>query len=271
MTNGLPEATTEAVLDRMGLDERPAPDRAGLDAIYAAWCERVPFDNLIKRIHLAGGSTAPIPNGQAEPFWNLYLRHGAGGTCWPSSNALHALLVSLGFSTRRGSAAMYDDRTGPIHTHGTEIVTLDGDDYWVDSSMLTRVALPLRRGADTQIPREFERVRAEPVEDLWRVWWQDTVHGTPIGCLLLADDVDEAHYLARYEASRAASPFNEYVCATRVTPTSKVMIAKDIRYERDADGLQQRELGDDRVKILVEEFGYSEEIVTKLPPDSLAT
>jgi N-hydroxyarylamine O-acetyltransferase len=267
----LPDPTVDAVLDRMGLGERPAPDKDGLDTVYAAWCERVPFDNLIKRIHLAGGSTEPLPNGQAAAFWNLYLRHGTGGTCWPSSNALHALLVSLGFTTRRGSAAMYDDRTGPIHTHGTEIVTVDGFDYWVDSSMLTRVPLPLRRGADTQIPRDFERVRAEPIDDLWRIWWQDNIHDTPIGCLLLADDVDEAHYLARYEASRERSPFNDSVCVTRVTPTSRVTIAKGMRYERDTDGLQQRELGDDRVKILVEEFGYSEEIVTKLPPDSLGS
>jgi hypothetical protein len=90
------------------------------------------------------------------------------------------------------------------------------------------------------------------------------------GCLLLADDVDEAHYFARYEASRERSPFNESVCATRVTPTSKVTIANGIRYERDAEGVTSRELGGERTKILVEEFGYSEEIVTKLPPDSLA-
>ena len=32
---------------------------------------------------------------------------------------------------------MRDDRSGPVHSHGTVIVRIDGIDYWVDSSMLT--------------------------------------------------------------------------------------------------------------------------------------
>ena len=127
----------DSVLDRLGFRERPAADRAGLDAVYLAWCRNVPFDNLVKRIHLAAGSAAPIPNGEPTAFLESWLRDGTGGTCWPSSGGLHALLSGVGFDARRGSAAMFDNLSGPVHTHGTVIVRLDGVDHWVDSSMLT--------------------------------------------------------------------------------------------------------------------------------------
>ena len=52
---------TEAVLAKLGFPDRPAPDRAGLDAVYAAWCRKVPFDNLVKRIHLVSGSSDSVP------------------------------------------------------------------------------------------------------------------------------------------------------------------------------------------------------------------
>jgi N-hydroxyarylamine O-acetyltransferase len=264
----LPEATTEAVLTKLGLDHRPDADAAGLATVYAAWCERVPFDNLVKRIHLVTGSLEPFPNGTAEAFFALYRKHGTGGTCWPSSNALHALLVSLGFETRRASGAMRDDRYGPIHTHATEIVTLDSHEYWVDTSMLTHVPLPLRQGTVTQIERDHDPVRAEPVGDLWRVWWELPSNGEPIACLLLDDSVGEPHYLARYEASRELSGFNDAIYATRVTASGKVNISKGVLYERTAAGITQRDMGDDRTDILVEEFGYSPEIIARLPPDS---
>ena len=43
---------------------------------------------------------------------------------------------------------MYDNLSGPIHTHGTVIVRVDGVDYWVDTSMLTDV-FPLVPGEET--------------------------------------------------------------------------------------------------------------------------
>jgi N-hydroxyarylamine O-acetyltransferase len=260
--------TRDQVLERLGFSDVPAADAEGLHEIYAAWCARVPFDNLVKRIHLVSGDPAPIPNGPPGAFFDSYLRYCTGGTCWPSSGGLHALLVSVGFDARRGSGAMRDDISGPVHSHGTVLVRIDAHDFWVDSSMLTRVPLPLRPGADTQIPRTFEAVRAEPVDRYWRVWWDHPFLPEPLGCLLLDDDVSEAHYLARYEASREVSPFNTVVYTTRVTPEGKVTVAFGQRFEKTAAGTTTVPLDPEtRTKVLVEEFGYSEEIVTALPPD----
>jgi len=256
----------DAAMQRLGLAQQPAPDRAGLDALYLAWCRAVPFDNLVKRIHLVRGSAAPFPNGDPEWFLRAFVRDGTGGTCWPSAGGLHALLTALGFDARRGSGAMYDDRTGPIHTHGTVIVRIDGVDHWVDSSMLTNGPLPLVRGAETQRPDPVSPVRAEAVGDLWRIWWTGAADAADIGCLLLDDDVTADHFLVRYEASRGMSPFNTRVYATRNTAESRVTIGGTTRYERTADGITSTDLAD-RDRVLIEEFGYSEAIVEQLPPD----
>jgi N-hydroxyarylamine O-acetyltransferase len=258
---------TEAVLTKLGCPERPDPDRAGLDRLYGAWCRRVPFDNLVKRIHLVSGSSDPFPNGEPAPFFESWLAYGTGGTCWPGSAALHALLVTLGFDARRGSAAMFDNLSGPIHTHGTVLVRIDGTDHWVDSSMLTDTALPLVPHEPTRHDDPLSPVWAEPVDDLWRVWWTSAANGEEIGCLLLDDDVTSEHYLARYEASRDMSPFNTAVYANRNTDGARMTVANGQRFERRAGGITSAPLGDDRGRVLVEEFGYSDAIVARLPAD----
>ena len=263
----------EGVLNRLGLGHRPAPDADGLARVYRAWCRSVSFDNVVKRIHLASGDPAPLPNGPPEAFFGTYLRHGTGGTCWPSSAGLYALLAGLGFDVRRGSAAMRDDVVGPIHTHGTLLVRLadvddGGADHWVDTSMLTDRVLPLSPGEETAREDPLHPFRAEPVGPMWRIWWAHPFLPERVGCLLLADDVTAEHYQDRYEWSRGSSPFNAALYATRNTPAARITVAFGQRFERTVDGTTNRVLGDgERERILIEEFGYSEEIVAALPAD----
>ena len=167
---------------------------------------------------------------------------------------------------------MFDNLSGPIHTHGTTIVRVDGIDHWVDSSMLTNVALPL-------IPREATRhddpvspVWSEPVDDLWRVWWTSAGRTARRSAASSSTTTSTAeHYLARYEASRGMSPFN----------TAALRDAQHRRRARSASrsasasnaapsGITSAPLGDDRDRVLIEEFGYSEAIVARLPADDPA-
>lgn len=257
--------TTDAVLSRFGFGHRPGATLEGLSQVYLAWCRNVPFDNLRKRIHLAADDPSPLPGGTPEDFFAAYLRHGTGGTCWPSSGALHALLVALGFDARRGSAAMRDDLVGPVHSHGTVIVRVDGAEYWVDSSMLSNAPLPLRVGEETSLDDPIRPMRAEPVEGRWRVWWKSAALDAEIGCLLLDDDTSLEHYLTRYEASRTVSPFNADTYATRNFDGRAVTVAMGRRFELTAGGVVSDEPPDGIAAYLVEDFGYSEEIVAALP------
>ena len=265
--SSLKPETVEAVLEQLGLSAPPEPTSDGLARLYLAWCHNVPFDNLRKRIHLAASDPSPLPGGEPEEFFSAYLRHGTGGTCWPSSAALHALLASLGFDARRGSAAMHDAASGPVHTHGTVIVRVEGVDHWVDSSMLSNRPLPLHVGEGTSLDDAIRPMRAEPVERLWRVWWHEPAFETEIGCLLLDDDTPLDHYLTRYEASRTASPFNAAVYATRNLDGHTVTIAMGKRFEGTERGVTSSAPPGGMADCLVEELGYSEEIVAALPPD----
>lgn len=262
-------ATVEAVLARLGVDG-VEPDRVGLDAVYLAWCHHVPFDNLVKRVDLVAQASR-FRNDEPEAFFALWLAHGCGGTCWPSSRALGALLHTLGFEVRLGSAAMMDEIVGPIHSHGTVLARVGGEVLWVDSSMLTDAPVLLVAGEHTALEHPVRPVRVEPVDDRWRVRWRSGGLDMELGCLLLADDVDGAHYSARYEWSRENSPFNAGVYATVNRPEAVLSFAMGRRVVLDANGYTTGDppTAQERRAVLVDEFGYSEELADALPPDAL--
>jgi N-hydroxyarylamine O-acetyltransferase len=148
------------------------------------------------------------------------------------------------------------------------IARVAGEEYWVDSSMLTERVFPVRRGEETTLDDPVHATRVEPVGDLWRVWWTHPFLDEMLGCLLLDDDVTAEHYLARYEWSRGMSPFNTSLYATRARDGIRVTVAFGQRFERTAGGVTTRPLTpDDRRQVLVAELGYSEEIVDALPAD----
>ncbi len=258
----------DAVLARLGFSEPVTPERAGLDALYLAWCHNVPFDNLVKRIDLVAGTT-PFRNERPGEFFELWLDHGTGGTCWPSSRALGALLHSVGFDVRLGSAAMADDLAGRIHTHGTVLARVDGELLWVDSSMLTDDPVPLVPGSATRLEHPLRPVRVEPVDDLWRVHWISGARPGEMGCLLLDPDVGGDHYSARYEWSREVSPFNTGVFATRNRSDDVLSVGMGRRIVLDGAGSNVSDpmTEPERRAVLIDEFGYSEEIVDALPAD----
>jgi N-hydroxyarylamine O-acetyltransferase len=76
----LAPALHERVLERLGLNRHPAPDRAGLGTLYSAWCARVPMDNLRKLVHLRAEDPGPLPGDTPEDFFEGWLEHGTGGT-----------------------------------------------------------------------------------------------------------------------------------------------------------------------------------------------
>ena len=49
----------EHVLAKLGFTDEPSIDLGGLNSLYAAYCGSIPFDNIQKRIWLAGDQTLP--------------------------------------------------------------------------------------------------------------------------------------------------------------------------------------------------------------------
>jgi len=229
---------------------------AGLGAVYGAWCARVPFDNLRKRVALFTG--APLPGGDAADFFEAWLEDGTGGTCWPTSNALHALLRSLGFEARRVSGSMRD--IGAIN-HGSVKVKIEGRDWLVDSSLLTNVPLPLGPdvfvGDDPAFPVEVELDAAAHL-----IWVQLASAAEYMPCRLVEDPTSREAYLERYEASRQQSAFNQGLYARRNLPGEMLILRGRTLFARTAAGAKSTELSADGLReALRERFGISERAI----------
>ena len=258
----VPPGLIERALAKLGFDSEPGIDRRGLEALYAAWCRRVPFDNVRKRIAMLEGIPGPLPGGLPTDFLEAWLEHGTGGTCWPSSNGLHALVRACGFEVRRISASMFERND---HNHGSLVVSLAGEELVVDSSILCGAPIPLRRGVETRLDDPVHAIRVEPVEGSFRIHWGFAHSGDTMPCRLMNDPVDEAFYLERYEISRGYSVFNNALFARRNFPGRLVSFVGNARHEKTAAGVTSRVLAPTELeRALVEELGLSEAIVARL-------
>jgi arylamine N-acetyltransferase len=263
VSDPLKPETAERVLERLGVRVPPV-DLDGLNAVYGAWCRAVPFDNVRKLIALREEDPGPLPGGRAEDFHRNLLEHGTGGTCWPSSNGLFALLDFCGFDARRISASMQD--AGP-HNHGSVAVRVDGEDWLADSSMHTDRVFRIRRGEAHEVHNPLHPIRVEPVEGTLRIHWALTMAEGTMPCRLLDDPVDHAFYLERYELTRAPdrSPFNQRLYARRNAEGAVLSYIGRTRFWKRPEGIESAEFRPEALAdSLVTELGLSEEIVERL-------
>jgi N-hydroxyarylamine O-acetyltransferase len=248
----LPAGLRDEVLGRLGLPRAVSLDHDGLSTVYAAWCARVPFDNVRKVIALRTGR--PLPGRTAEDFFEAWLEDGAGGTCWPSSNALYALVRSFGFAASRAAGSMRD--TGPIN-HATIRVAIGADTWLIDSSMLTVAPVPLAStvfiGTDPVFAAE-----SEPEAGTHLVWVDFPPNPDWFPCRLLPDPITREFHLARYEASREQSIFNSRLFARRNYVGEKRVLVGPSRVSKTASGMEMRELSRDELcAALREDIGIS--------------
>lgn len=251
----------ETILARMGISALPSPDLAGLRSIYAAWCLSVPFDNIAKLIALRARPDQPLPGMDATEFFERWLTHGVGGTCWAGSNALCEFLLSLGFNARRVAGSMGD--TGYLG-HGSVKVRFGHNDWVADSSLLTDVLIPLTDAIFVDDESIFG-VESEPVDGSHMIWADVPPSPALTPCRLMIDPSDHAHYVERFEASRARSPFNERLYVRRNLDGARFLLVARTRILKDRDGIQKQELSRDEIcSSLIEEFGVSKKLVDEL-------
>jgi N-hydroxyarylamine O-acetyltransferase len=259
--NRLDPELVASILERLGLPAAPPIDLAGLRRIYGAWCARVPFDNVAKLLALRAAPEAPLPPVSSQQFFERYLEHGTGGTCWTSSDALCSLLESVGFPARRVAGSMRD--TG-IVSHGSVKVTFGSNDWLVDSSLLTNEPLPLSDDLFTSDDPVFQ-FEVEPVNGTHVVWSDLPPSPYWIPCPILVDPATTDFYEIRWQASKARSPFNERIYARRNRPGEMLIISANRRYSKTKHGLDVRELdAGDLCDSLRNELGISGEYIRQL-------
>jgi N-hydroxyarylamine O-acetyltransferase len=259
----------ERVLLRLGLSDRPAPTLDGLRTLYAAWCRKVPFDNVRKLIHVRHRDPGPLPGDDAADFFEAWLIYGTGGTCWAGNGALHALLVSLGFGASRGIGTMLVAPHVPPN-HGTVLVACDETRYVVDASILHSEPLRLDEYRPTEVSHPAWGVRCSRHDGDWYIRWRPVHMPDGLDCRIDHMHVPRETFRELHEQTRPWSPFNYELYARLIRGDAVVGVANGQRVEfNSAEGVAQKRLeGDDRIRLLVDELGMKEEIVQRLPLDT---
>ncbi|MGA8705642.1 MAG: arylamine N-acetyltransferase [Steroidobacteraceae bacterium] len=264
----LPPPLLERVLQRLGFQSRPKLAFEPLRRLYTAWCQRVPFDNLRKLIHVRAGDPGPLPGDDPVDFFEGWLRHGAGGTCWAANGALHALLRSLSFDARRGLGTMLAAPNLPPN-HGTVIVLIDARRYLLDASILHGEPLPLDEHAPTQIVHGAWGVRCERRGRNWFVHWRPLHTLSGLECRIERLRVSATEFQQRHERSRPWSPFNYSVYARSNRGDAVIGVAFGRQLELDGGGdWRQTEISaPQRAQFLIERLGIGAQLVERLPLD----
>ena len=264
----LAPSLVEAVLERLGFTAPPAPDLDGLNSVYSTWCQRVPFDNVHKLIHLRAEDPAPLPGSEPSDVLEAWLEHGTGSTCWAGSAALTEFLWALGFDAKRVLATILFAPDLPPN-HGSTVVAFDGANYLVDSSMLHGEPLRLDPDARTGVDHPGWAIRA---------WCAAGTHMLSVRALLMPQPMDtridligatHEKYLERYEDTRAWGPFNYGLSVRKSVGDRVIGTAWGEHIEIDEGGEWHKHAFEpgERARWLVEDVGLSEEIVAKLPED----
>jgi N-hydroxyarylamine O-acetyltransferase len=261
----LPLALRDEVLRRFGFAETPSPDMDGLRAVYKAWCRNIPFDNLNKVIALRTGIAGFLPGIHATDFFETWLRDATGGTCWPSANAIYALLRSLGFDARRVAAHMQD---AGVFNHGTVVVTMDGREWLVDSSVHTDVPMLLDRNGflndDKVFFAEIEHEKRENELGTYVLWVASPRPDSYMPCRIFPAKVPYGYFVERFEATRERSPFNTRLYVGRNGDREKIIVIGNVRHVISSQGIQSRELSRaEFMDVLRADFGLSENILKR--------
>lgn len=264
----LPRELVEKILIKLGFSESPPVDLSGLTRLYKAWCRRVPFDNIRKRIHLAANNPLPLPGHDDVDFYHGWLRFGVGGTCWAGNAALHALLDTLGFSCQRATATMLTDSKQPPN-HGTVSVQCEEKQFLVDASMLHNEPLLLSPDHPSTIDHPAWGLTCSPNKQHWIIRWRPLHMLDGCNCRIEKFSISRDTFRQLNEASRSRSPFNNALYVRLNTQKSVIGISAGMAVNFSASGkiIKTHMSPESRLKLLVEKMGISEEIIYQIPPE----
>ena len=268
----LAPALVEKVLSKLGLKDRPALDLAGLNTLYAAICGSIPFDNVQKRIWFASDRKKRATGGDPAEFFENWVRHGTGGTCWPSAGGMYALARALGFRARRIAGSVIISNYPAGANHGSVLVNLDGVEYIFDLPLGGFKVVPLAPGRRASAGTGIHDVQVIPLEGgAFEVTFHLGWAGVPLPFRTEPehDPVDHAFFLARYDNANRVGFFNDTLLISRRFADSIVTIGRGNKIVVSSDGSSTKtELTPaQRDEALVQELGLSAEAVAMIPPD----
>ncbi len=116
----------EVWLEALELPVQP-PSLPYLRELFRAFNERIPFESASKIVRDREIVEASEKPRRPDLFWGEHLERGTGGTCFARVAAFEALLVDLGFPSRRVIGAI-----GSARNHASLAVRLAGQEWLAD-------------------------------------------------------------------------------------------------------------------------------------------
>lgn len=266
----LPVNLFQKVMDRLSLGSMNN-DYEGLTALYKAWSRNVPFDNLQKRIGMSRQDSRLLPGGNGVEFFENFLNHGTGGTCWPTSEGLYTLLKSAGFDAVRSAGSMLDVGDNNQPNHGTVVVNVDKQTYLLDTTMLSEEPLLLIEKEDTKTEHPIHGIRSDYSGEQLKVWWSPGHTLQYVAFQLEHEQVNHDFFLKRYEITRDGSLFNASLYFRINTDDGVLTIGRDKKMlKKEENGEVQFKVEDltaEERRNLLLQLGVSEEVLNATPAD----
>jgi N-hydroxyarylamine O-acetyltransferase len=199
-------------------------------------------------------------------FFDTWLRHGVGGTCWAAHGAWFQLLTALGFNAHRAVATMMVAPNLPPN-HGTVIVEVDDSVYCVDVGIKHVEPLPIIPGQSAAIDHPAWGVHGNWQGDLYAIRWRALHLPEPFDCRVDEWPVDAPRFATQHEATREWSPFNYQLNFNLVKDGGRIGVGMGEAVSIAPDGSVTRTFLADRLGYLVECLGVSEQLARQIPPD----
>ncbi len=180
------------VLEALDLS-RAEPGSGFLEALFARFNAKVPFENASKIVRNARVSDPADKPRTPEIFWEEHLSSGTGGTCFARAAAFEALLCSLGFHSRKLLGCVRNE-----NDHAALLVETPAGEVIADVGFPLPAILPARAGlfatsqgevevgetargfriafleGPPETPREIEVYAGSVSEELLTTLWQQT-------------------------------------------------------------------------------------------------
>ena len=266
----LSPSLVEGILAKLGFEDAPPADLDGLNALYGAICSRIPFDNTQKRLWFASGQRKPATGGDPVEFFENWLKHGTGGTCWPSNGGMYALASALGFRARRTAGSVIVPNYPRDTNHGSVLVEIDGIEYVFDLAFGAFRVLPLVAGQAASTNTGINNLRAVMqdqggCEIYWNLGWAPVE--IPFQPEPEHDSVNHAFFLSHYEIANRVGFFNTTLLVMRRSRDSILTIGRGKKLVRTESGIETIPITEKQTT-LIEEIGMSEEVVGMIPADT---
>jgi len=151
--------------------------------------------------------------------------------------------------------------------------TVDDQQYLVDGSMQTESPVPLEEGDPERVGHPAERVHLELRDDHWHVRWHPAHRPDGLWCRIEEVNISIDQFNEYHERTRSRSPFNAslYVRVNHPEHTTTIASGEKVIMTLDGKPVSIPLNDKQRARVLVEEFGIDEELVSCLPADEPLT